>query len=266
MITKQEKPTILKIKKIKQETSQIKTFIFDYDLGATPGQFIMLWIPRVDQIPISISRQNKNSFELSVMKVGNGTQKLFDMKVGDQLGISGPYGKGFNIKPKSKIILVGGGCGSAPLRFLAEEAKRKKCQITFITGASTSKDVLFKRALPGSCLISTDDGSEGHKGFTTDILEEKLSNKKNKFNKIYTCGPEIMMKKVVDICYKYKVSCEVSLERYMKCGFGLCGQCSVDPEGICICQEGPVFSGLRVRKIKEFGNYFRDKTGVKKYY
>ena len=67
----------------------------------------------------------------------------------------------------------------------------------------------------------------------------------------------------VDICYKYKVSCEVSLERYMKCGFGICGQCCVDPEGICVCQDGPVFSGSRVRKIKEFGNYYRDKAGVR---
>lgn len=262
----QEKPTILKIKKIKSETPLVKTFVFDYDLKATPGQFVMFWIPEVDQIPISVSRQNKKSFELSIMKVGDGTKKLFEMKVGDKIGISGPYGKGFNLKEKSKIILVGGGCGSAPLRFLAEEAKKKKCKIEFIAGASTSKDVLYKKALPGSCMITTDDGSEGHKGFTTEILENKLSNKKVKYDKVYTCGPEIMMKKVVDICHKYKVLCEVSLERYMKCGFGVCGQCSVDSEGICVCQDGPVFSGSRVRRIKEFGNYYRDKAGVKKYY
>ena len=264
MNTKQEKPTILEIKKIKSETPLIKTFSLDYDLRAVPGQFIMLWIPGVDQIPLSISKQNNKSFELSVMKIGEGTKKLFKMKVGDQLGISGPYGKGFSIKDKSKIVLVGGGCGSAPLRFLAESAKDKKCKIEFITGARTGKEVLFKKALPGSCLISTDDGSEGRKGFTTDILEEKLSRKNNKINKVYSCGPEIMMKKVVNICHKYKVPCEVSLERYMKCGFGICGQCSVDPEGTCICQDGPVFSGSRVRRIKEFGNYYRDKAGVKK--
>lgn len=263
---KNDIPQIFTIEKIKQETPQIKTFTFNYNLKAKPGQFIMLWIPGIDQIPLSISKQSKTNFELSVMKVGNGTKKLFTMKVGDKLGISGPYGKEFNIKEKSKIILVGGGCGSAPLRFLAEEAKKKKCKIEFITGANTSKDVLFKKALAGSCMITTDDGSEGHKGFTTDILEEKLSNKKNQYGKVYTCGPEIMMKKVVDICYKYKIPCEVSLERYMKCGFGVCGQCSVDPEGICICQEGPVFSGSQVRKIKEFGHYFRDKAGIKKYY
>jgi dihydroorotate dehydrogenase electron transfer subunit len=258
-----EKPIILRIKKIKKETPLIKTFTFDYDLKSKPGQFIMLWIPRVDQIPLSISRQNKKSFEITVMMMGEGTKKLFALRSGDKIGISGPYGRGFSIKPKSKIILVGGGCGSAPLRFLAEEAERKKCSITFITGAKTKKEVLFKKVLPGSCLVSTNDGSEGHKGFTTDILEKKILEKGSKFNKIYTCGPEIMMKKIVDMCYKYRVPCEVSLERYMKCGFGLCGQCSVDPDGICICQEGPVFSGDRVRKITEFGNYFRDKAGVK---
>lgn len=264
MFKKNDKPIILPIRRIKTETSQIKTFTFNYDLGAVPGQFIMLWIPGVDQIPLSISRQNNKGFELSVMKVGEGTKNLFKMKTRDKLGISGPYGKGFSIKEKSNIILVGGGCGSAPLRFLAEEARKTKCKITFITGAGTSKEVLFKKALPGSCLISTDDGSEGHKGFTTDILEKKLLKKNNKIDKVYSCGPEIMMKKVVNICYKYKVSCEVSLERYMKCGFGICGQCSVDPEGLCVCQDGPVFSESKVRKIKEFGNYYRDKAGIKK--
>jgi dihydroorotate dehydrogenase electron transfer subunit len=258
----QEKPIILPIKKIKQETSSIKTYAFNYFLDAKPGQFVMLWIPRVDQMPISISRQTKNSFDLTVFKIGEGTKHLFNMKIGDKLGISGPYGKGFNIKPKSNIILIGGGCGSAPLRFLGEEAKNNKCKIQFITGAKTSKDVLFKNSLPGTC-ITTDDGSEGKKGYTTNILENRLKNKKNKINKVYTCGPEIMMKKVVEICYNHKVPCEVSLERYMKCGFGICGQCVVDPEGICICKAGPVFSGEKVRKISEFGKYHRDKAGVK---
>jgi dihydroorotate dehydrogenase electron transfer subunit len=268
MINKQEKPVILKIKKIKSETPQIKTFSFEYPLGAKPGQFIMLWIPRVDQKPISISRQTKNGFELTVFKIGKATEELFKMKVGDKVGISGPYGNSFGIKPKSKVAVVGGGCGSAPMRFLADELKKAKCTVTFITGAKTGKDVLFKKEFPGTCVV-TDDGSEGMKGYTTQKLEEILSvrnahvRSQQKIDKVYTCGPEIMMKKIVELCKKYKVPCEISMERYMKCGFGICGQCAVDPLGICICQDGPVFSDKIAKKITEFGKYHRDKTGIK---
>jgi dihydroorotate dehydrogenase electron transfer subunit len=255
-----EKPKILPIKAIRQETENIKTFTFDYELGAHPGQFVMLWIPRIDQIPISVSRQYNNSFDLTVHRIGRSTKLLFDIKKGDKVGISGPYGKGFNISSGSKIILVGGGCGSAPMRFLADEALRNNCEITFITGAKTINDVLFKNEFKETC-IATDDGSGGLKGFTTEILESEINNKK--IDKVYTCGPEIMMKKIVDICIEKGIECEASLERYMKCGFGICGQCSVDPEGICICKEGPVFSGEELKKISEFGHYHRDKAGLK---
>lgn len=263
MINKKEKPIILKIKKIKSEAFNTKTFVFDYQLKALPGQFLMLWIPGVDQKPISISRQTNNNFELTVSKIGKATTELFKMKVGDSIGISGPYGNSFSIKSKAKVILVGGGCGSAPLRFLADTAKKAKCNITFITGARSAKNVLFKKEFPGTCIV-TDDGSAGFKGFTTQKLEELL--KKEKYHKVYACGPEIMMKKVAEMCERYHVPCEISMERYMKCGFGVCGQCAVDPLGICICQDGPIFSGVEAKKITEFGKYHRDKSGLKKYF
>lgn len=258
-----QKPIILKIKKIKQETPNTKTFVFDYSLNALPGQFVMVWVPRIDQKPISVSRQTKTSFELTIFKIGAATEAMFNLNAGDKLGISGPYGNSFSIKAKSNIILVGGGCGSAPMRFLADEAKKAKCKVTFITGARSSKDVLFKKEFPGTCVV-TDDGSEGFKGFTTQKLEQLLGNAHARsIHKVYCCGPEIMMKKVVEMCEKYKVPCEISMERYMKCGFGVCGQCAVDPLGICICQDGPVFSDKIAKKITEFGKYHRDKSGQK---
>ncbi|MFH0819160.1 MAG: dihydroorotate dehydrogenase electron transfer subunit [Patescibacteria group bacterium] len=253
------KPIICKILKVKTETHKIKTFTIDYKLDAKPGQFVMLWLPGVDQKPISISSQTKNNFDLTIFEIGPATKAMMKLKVGDTVGISGPYGKGFNIKPKSNIILVGGGCGSAPLKLVAEEAKKLKCKVEFISGARTKKDVLF----PGSCLVTTDDGSAGFKGYPTQKLEELLKNKKQKYSKVYTCGPEPMMKVLVQICKKYKVLCEISMERYMKCGYGVCGQCAVDPLGICICQDGPVFSGQLAEKITEFGKYHRDKSGTK---
>ena len=256
-----EQPTILPIKKVVQETSSIKTYTFEHKLDAEPGQFVMLWIPRVDQKPISISRQTDDSFDLTVFKIGKATEAMFKMKEGDKVGISGPYGRGFTIEPKKNIVLVGGGCGSAPLRMVGEEAEKADCKVTFITGAQTSKDVLFKKAMSDTC-ITTDDGSEGFKGYTTQKLEEILAVN-DKIDKVYTCGPEVMMKGVVEVAAKHKVPCEISMERYMKCGFGICGQCAVDPLGICICKAGPVFSGEMAAKITEFGQYHRDKAGVK---
>ena len=110
-------------------------------------------------------------------------------------------------------------------------------------------------------LITTDDGSFGRKGFTIDALEEVLKNKKNKIKIVYTCGPEIMMKKVFDICQKYKVELEASLERYMACGFGICGKCMVNDQIVCI--DGPIFNSKQLGRMPEFGNTARLKSGRK---
>ena len=110
-------------------------------------------------------------------------------------------------------------------------------------------------------IITTDDGTCGRKCFTTTILEELLKNKKNKIKIVYTCGPEIMMKKVLDICNKYKIECEASLERVMKCGFGVCGSCMIND--VTVCKDGPVFNSKQLNKMSEFGNFARLKSGKK---
>jgi dihydroorotate dehydrogenase electron transfer subunit len=108
-------------------------------------------------------------------------------------------------------------------------------------------------------LVSTDDGSAGSKGFVTELLKSVLQ--KNKVGKICTCGPEMMMKKVVEISDEFKTPCEISLERYMKCGLGVCGQCCADPLGIRMCTEGPVIKKETAKRISEFGKYRRDASG-----
>ena len=111
-------------------------------------------------------------------------------------------------------------------------------------------------------LLCTDDGSVGYQGFTTGKLEELL-REDSEFDLIITCGPELMMKKVVEIGERYNIPVQVSLERYMKCGIGLCGQCALDEEGLCVCRDGPVFWGDRLKYISEFGKYKRDESGSK---
>ena len=109
--------------------------------------------------------------------------------------------------------------------------------------------------------LCTDDGSHGTKGFTTGLLGELLKNKKNKIKIVYTCGPEVMMKKVFDICNEHKVECEASLERMMKCGYGICGACMCSDKIVCI--DGPVFNSEQLSKLGEFGKFARIKTGRK---
>lgn len=258
-----EKPVILEIDKVVEEAEGFKTFVFKHKLNAKPGQFVMLWIPRVDEKPFSVTYQDEKKFALTVFKVGKFTEKLFSMKKGDKVGVRGPYGNPFNLEGK-RVVLVGGGCGTAPLGFLADELKKKKVDVNFIVGAKSKNYLLYLDRMKKSGIktfVTTDDGSFGVKGFTTDLLKTFIE--KNRLDKVYACGPEVMLANVVKMCLEAKVPCEVSMERYMKCGFGICGQCCVDDSGVRVCKEGPVFSAEQVSRMKEFGKYKRSASGRK---
>ncbi len=258
-----EQPIMLKIENIVEEAKDLKTFVFEYSLNAKPGQFIIAWLPRIDEKPFGVAFQTKNKFAITVSKVGSFTKKMHKLEVGDKIGIRGPYGNGFNIKGR-RIVLVAGGYGAAPLAFLADEAHKKGIKVDFIIGAKTKELLPYIERMKKAGItthICTDDGSYGIKGFTTDVLKKIL--KENKVDMVYTCGPEIMMKFVIGICDEHNIPCEISLERYMKCGFGICGQCCVDPTGWRICKDGPVFSKQQARQITEFAKYKRDAAGKK---
>lgn len=260
-------PQYLPIAKIVAETPQVKTFYFDFFLRSRPGQFVMLWVPGLDQKPFSVGYDDRERFGLTIFKRGPLTEKLFTMPVGDRLGIAGPYGNSFTVKPGLHYLMVAGGYGAAPLGFLAEEVtKQEGISIDFLLGAKSQEHLLFEERLGKiknlKLHLATDDGSKGHKGYVTDLLFDLISETKDdKF--VATCGPELMEKKVLDICNEYNVDGEISIERYMKCGVGVCGQCAVDDLGICLCTEGPVVSRALANQIKEFGEYHRDKSGAK---
>lgn len=269
--TKDLFPVMLPIKKIVRETSHVKTFVFDYSLGSQPGQFVNVWIPRVNEKPMSIAYDGGKEFWLTVFTVGPFSKKLHEMKKGDLIGIRGPLGKGFVYKPGQHIITVGGGYGAAPLFNLAKDAVKKKCTVDFVVGARSREHLLFlqhvKKLRGVKTHVATDDGSFGTKGYNTLILEKLLQERKKtrtlKGVTVFAVGPEVMMKRVSDICFAMKVACQVSVERYMKCGFGVCGNCSVDDAGFTVCTEGPAMDHLRARKLKEFGVYHRDAVGRK---
>jgi dihydroorotate dehydrogenase electron transfer subunit len=271
-------PITLPIKKIIRENEFVKTYIFQHRLNSLPGQFVNLWIPRVDEKPISIAYDGGDEFWLTIFAVGPATKTLSDFREGDLVGIRGPFGTSFQYQDGDHLMLLGGGYGSAPLYNLAVQALNRGCTIDFIIGARSENYLIFvapirelEKKFPGKIQLhlATDDGSAGQKGYNTQILEKLLndvqsgaSGKKSRCC-VMAVGPEMMMKRASDLAFAAGVRCQVSLERYMKCGFGVCGNCCVDDGGERMCTEGPVVDHLFARKTKDFGAYHRDKVGRK---
>ena len=253
-------PKIIEIKEIIKENPQVKTLIFNFNKKVTPGQFFMIWIPKIDEIPMSVSIIEENIKGITIKNVGDATNSLFKLKVGDRLGIRGPYGNGFKIVGKN-VLFVGGGSGIATITPLIRQYCQRKINATVILGVKNKIDLFFEHRIKkygAKVYISTDDGSKGFKGLCTEFVSD-LRNRNN-FDSIVSCGPEIMMKKLFDLCKD--ISFQASLERYIKCGFGLCGQCSVG-QGLRICVEGPVFDKKALNKIEDFGVFKRDASGKK---
>ena len=253
-------PKVVEILEIKKENSNVKTILFDYEYDINPGQFFMIWIPNVDEIPMSVSYIDKKVKGITFKKVGSATEELYNLEVGEKIGIRGPYGNGFNIDGKN-ILFVAGGTGIAMIAPSVERAIEKKIKSTVLLGVKNKNELFFESRIKKSgadLFVCTDDGSYGYKGFVTCLAEDSISNKK--FDSILTCGPEIMMKKLFEI--SKDISFQASLERYMKCGFGLCGQCCVG-NGLRVCKEGPVFDESILKNIEDFGKYKRDASGRK---
>ncbi|MBI3035697.1 dihydroorotate dehydrogenase electron transfer subunit [Candidatus Woesearchaeota archaeon] len=255
-LCKSDIPRMLEIANIVQEGKSQKSFFFKHSIGCKPGQFVMIWIPGIDEKPMAVSYWNKKEFAFTSQAVGKFTNALDKLKKGDKLGIRGPYGNSFSIK--NDACIVAGGVGLSSLSTLIDALKNP----LLIYGARSREHLIYlKRYKNKNIVISTDDGSFGRKGFTTDILAEFLGNQKNKVEIVYTCGPEIMMKKVFEICQRQGVKLEASLERMMKCGFGVCGACMVNDKIACI--DGPIFNSRQLAKMLDFGSFARLKSGRK---
>jgi dihydroorotate dehydrogenase electron transfer subunit len=257
-----EQPIILKIDKIINESDDTKTFIFNHELAYETGQFTMVWLPGVDEKPFAVSYYGNGFFGISVLARGKFTKYMHGMKVGDKVGIRRPFGNGFGI-PSNGInaCVIGGGCGMASLATLIDKLQNSSMQnsnTTILNGATTKSKLLFLNRFK-DMITFTEDGSAGKKGYPTDILED--IHKKHRFEIIYTCGPEIMMFKVYEFCKKNNIQCEASLERYMKCGIGICGQCVCD--GQMVCKDGPVFDSQALDVMGDFGTYSLLKSGQK---
>jgi len=225
----------------------------------------MLWVPGVDEIPLSILDANEDgTVSVAVKNVGEATRALHNKKIDEIIGLRGPFGNSFTLK-EGKILMVGGGTGTAPLLFLAKKLASKAKKLVFVVGAKTREELLFIDRLEEMCgrenlVATTEDGSYCIKGLAVTPLEKLLA--KERFDVIYTCGPEQMMRKVFDLAEKHGIALEASLERLMRCAIGLCGSCVLGKYRVC--RDGPVFTASQLREVKsEFGISKRDFNGKK---
>jgi dihydroorotate dehydrogenase electron transfer subunit len=237
-----------RIEDILEHSERVKTFYFDTKFNCYPGQFLMVCLPGVDEKPFSLSNVNS----ISVKQVGEFTRHLFKLDIGDMVWVRGPYGNNFPILRNKNVGLISGGIGQAPLFFLA--TRLVNCKIDFFIGAKTKNEVLFLDRLNnlGEVHVTTEDGSMGLKGIITDLLP--INNKY-----IIMCGPEKMMYLCGKKLGQDPKKIFLSIERYMKCGIGLCGSCSCS--GYRVCVDGPVFTWKQICEMDDFNKLRRDTYG-----
>lgn len=188
---------------------------------------------------------------VTVKAVGDATRHLHNLEPGTTIGVRGPFGNSFT-ESRGKVLLVGGGTGTAPLLFLAKQLANKTERLAFVEGAKTASELLFVRELGGVCkeqniITTTEDGTAGLQCLVTEPLASLLD--RERFDMIYVCGPELMVKKIFELTDARKLPIEASLERLMRCGIGLCGSCVIGKYRVC--RDGPVFNAAQLREMKD---------------
>ena len=209
-----------------------------------PGQFVM--VSGGEDIllrrPLSIHQCDNDRIALLFAVVGQGTHWLSQRRDGDKIDLFGPLGNGFSIDPASQnLLLVAGGIGIAPLRFLAEQARNQEHSVTLLSGASTAVRLYPKHLLPPitELVIATEDGTSGETGMITALLPDFVEQA----DQVFACGPLPMYKIMAQMPELKDKSVQVSLERMMGCGLGVCYGCTVKTKrGLKqVCRDGPVF-------------------------
>ena len=222
--------------------------------NARPGHFVMLRMsPEGERIPLTIADTDpeKGTIVIVYLVMGKSTALLEDLKAGDSiLDVCGPLGKPTHIEKKGTVVCVGGGTGIAAMHHIAKGHWRAGNRVVGVIGARTKDLLLFEKELSSfghELLISTDDGSYGHKGLVTDLLRERLETDKDVFE-VVAVGPVPMMAAVAETTRSFGVRTTVSLNPIMVDGIGMCGACRVTVGGKTkfACVDGPEFDGHQV--------------------
>lgn len=250
---KQLKAPILALIEVMPETYLFRLTAPEIASEARPGQFVMVRCGQETILPRPLSIHHAAGGEIALLfnVVGKGTAWLSQFKKGDTLDIFGPLGNGFTIEPGSRnLLLVAGGMGIAPLRFLAEVAAGAGKKVTVIIGARsgscllplTPPQSLFNKGMmPASfqCVNATEDGSEGFKGLATQLIPHYLEH----IDQVFACGPAAMYKTMAQMPELKNVPVQLSLEIMMGCGVGVCYGCTIKTKSGLkqVCKDGPVF-------------------------
>ena len=249
--------SVIENKRLNEEFFVLRLCSDDTFSEIFPGQFAEV---RVDgnvttflRRPISIYDVDykKNEISLLIKIAGAGTRQLSCLQPGDKLNLVYPLGNSFSEPSGSKILLIGGGTGVAPMLLLGKYLKKKhRIDPQFLLGYRTSSLIIEQEKFEsiGKIYLTTDDGSSGHKGFVIDhpVLHQEYTG----IDMIYTCGPEVMMKAIANYASQKNIACEVSLENLMGCGIGACLCCIVDTldkGNVNTCTEGPIFNASRLK-------------------
>lgn len=220
-----------------------------------PGQFVQVL---VDSSPTTFLRRpfsihqvdhSRNLIRLLIQVKGEGTRHLGTLREGEKVNVIYPLGNSFSLPATKEVLLVGGGCGVAPLLFLSQFLNQNGIRPTILVGFRTKEEVseIETYSKFGDVHITTDDGTEGEHGL---VVEHSILQKERlPYKKIYCCGPDAMMKAVAKIASIHGIDCEVSLENTMACGFGVCLCCitPTDKGNERVCVEGPVFNTKRLK-------------------
>lgn len=223
---------LVKVSRVERHSKNIATIYINANLKPLPGQFAMVNVFGQEEIPISFS--SESSF--TVKAVGKTTRQLVEIEAGEIIGVRGPFGRPFRIR--NHALLVAGGIGIAPLRFLYSFMKRLNYDVRIVYGAKNEEELIWKDF--SNAIFATEDGSFGYKGTAVDLVEKENLDK---YSAVYCCGKSEFLKRLYKIFKTVSDTkiVEFSLERFIRCGIGVCGSC-VLPNGMRVCKDGPVFS------------------------
>lgn len=222
-----------RVEKVVRHNSRVSTLYFNLNINSYPGQFVMLYLPDYEEIPLSLSSPNS----VTVKAVGETTQALINAHEGLRVGLRGAFGNPFS--PSSKALIIAGGIGIAPMKYLYEFLQCLGAEVKVIYGEKTREDLIWLDEFE-DITITTEDGTAGIKGTVIEaVKQEDLES----YSKIYACGSHEMLKNLSEVLKKAGVlhKAEFSLERFMRCGIGVCGSCVIK-NGLRVCTDGPVFS------------------------
>ena len=253
------------IGRIEQPDEDLRILWAREELPCRPGQFVFVWLPGQSEKPFAPAFDAPSA--LVVRRIGPFTSALFELGVGDAFYVRGPYGTAFNARPEPEpdaYCLVGGGTGIAPLLLLAKRLGRHSpaSKIHAFLGGRNAKQVYFEEEFRryATLHVATEDGTQGFKGLVTELLGEFLEGTPDSIHQFYNCGPERMEQAAFEIQRSFpRTGIQTSIERYMKCGVGICGVCSLDGRRTCV--DGPILEEPVLVESEQFGRWHRAKTG-----